>query len=439
MNSLYLGIDIGKQNHMVAWLSAESLKKHKAHTSLPTQSIPNSRAGFDSLLSLIPNPSEARVLLEHTGHYGFSLEQFLQEHGIQVYRMAAQTKLKGTNKSDKHDAQALAMTLYNQIALHAALLDESERVRPLTPPAPEAYMLRSMVHHRSEMIQERTRRENKLISIADEIFPELSSFFSDMGSLSCINLREHFPTPEAVAAATIDELAATRTRYQPSREKLALLQEAARATIGVKAGHRRDALLLEQEQLITEWRLLTRHIDQLEERITSIVERSRAGRIISSLVGISPIQAAVILAGIGHIDNFETVGKLRNYIGWSPKENQTGTSRDQSSLDRGGNKLLKSTLYFVAINAVKHDPTWNILFTRLVERKCNLDARTGKHRGVKKVYGRIAGQMIGILYTLLKKDAELVRTWTGDPGELPEPELYSSARHAINVGGGSKL
>lgn len=434
---LYLGIDIGKLNHMVAWVSAESLKKNKAHTSFPTKSIPNSRSGFDSLLSLIPNPSEAHVLLEHTGHYGFSLEQFLQEHGIQVYRMAAQTKLPGSNKSDRHDAQALAMTLYNQIALRVGLLNESERVRPLTPPEPEAQMLRSMVHHRSEMIQERTRRENKLISIADEIFPELSSFYSDMGSLSCINLREKFSTPEAVAAATVDELAATRTRYQPSREKLAALQEAARTTIGVKAGHRRDALLLEQEQLITEWRLLTRHIDQLEERITSIVEQSRAGRIISSFVGISPIQAAVILAGIGTIDNFESVGKLRNYIGWSPREDQTGTTRNQSALDRGGNKLLKSTLYFIAVNAVRHDPTWKTLFDRLVQRKCNLDIRTGKYRGVKKVYGRICGQIVGILYILLKKDADLVRTWQG-PGGLPEPELYSAARHAINVGG-SKL
>jgi hypothetical protein len=42
--------------------------------------------------------------------------------------------------------------------------------------------------------------------------------------------------------------------------------------------------------------------------------------------------------------------------------------------------------------------------------------------------GHIAGRMIGIMYVLLKKDADLLASIKeGDP--VPEPELYSSEKH----------
>jgi hypothetical protein len=324
--------------------------------------------------------------------------------------------------------------LYNQVGLRIPLMNETDRILPLVPPLPEARLLHGMVRHRQEIVQERAQRENKMVSISDELFPELASFYSDLNSLSCINLRERFPTPESVAAASLDDLCATRSRYLPSRAKMSELQEAARVSIGLKDEQRRMSLLIEQEQLIAEWRLLTRHIEQLEERINAIVSESRTGRILASFVGISPIQAAILLAGIGSIQNFDSMAKLRNYVGWSPRQSQTGTSYDSIRLDKGGNRLLKQTMYFVTINAIKHDATWRTMFERLVQRKCDFDERTGRYRGSKKVYGRIAGQMIDIIYTLLKRDADLIANWEG-PGELPEPELYDPLKHARIIGG----
>src|SRR5439155_20349361 len=107
-----------------------------------------------------------------------------------------------------------------------------------------------------ELTREITRHKNKLIAICDELFPELTEAYADPNNLSALQLREAFPTPQAVAEASLDALCKTRKRHQPSRARLARLQELARQTIGTKDPNRIKSLVIEQAQLIVELRLL---------------------------------------------------------------------------------------------------------------------------------------------------------------------------------------
>jgi hypothetical protein len=58
---------------------------------------------------------------------------------------------------------------------------------------------------------------------------------------------------------------------------------------------------------------------------------------------------------------------------------------------------------------------------RLLPRLCTYD-RTREYRGKKKVLGRIAGQIVSMIYALLKTDQETLSRVP--PGELPHPMLY---------------
>lgn len=421
---LYLGIDIGKSSHAAALLSSELLSKHKKYDSCPVSKVENSRTGFTALLALIHKHStECCVLLEHTGHYGFALEQFLQESGITVYRMMAR-KRYSTNKTDTHDARALAVLLYNQIELRIPLVDETERVHPLIPASDGARTLRGLVRHRYELQHEAIRRKNKLTSICDELFPELTVVYKDPNTESALALREKYPTPIAVFEANVADLAETRKRTQPSTAQIVELQHLAKHSIGTKDASRRVSLILEQQLLTDELRLMRSHIARLDEKIEEIVQASRDGQILTSFTGIGPIQSAAILSNIGSIANFESIAKLRSYMGWSPRQSQTGTTYDATSLDRSGNVLLKQTMYLVTIAAIHYDPHWKALYDRLVKEKCSFDGRTGKYKGKMKVIGRVAGQIIGVMYTLLRRDFDLISSLP--PGSiLPEPELYS--------------
>ena len=149
---------------------------------------------------------------------------------------------------------------------------------------------------------------------------------------------------------------------------------------------------------------------------------------------IGPIQAAMIIAAIGNIANFESAATLKSYCGWAPKREQTGKTYDRSSLTPTGTRTMKQVMFMVAINAVRLDTEWAKLYHRLVPVKCGYDERTRSHRGKLKVIGRIAGQIIEMIYALLKKDAEILSKVP--PGiEPPEPMLYDQATHQAHKSG----
>ncbi len=68
------------------------------------------------------------------------------------------------------------------------------------------------------------------------------------------------------------------------------------------------------------------------------------------------------------------------------------------------------------------------MYERLIARKCRSDERTRRLIGREKVIGRLAGQMTGVIYTLLKQDQELLVHLA--PGvEPPPPALYDPELH----------
>lgn len=170
------------------------------------------------------------------------------------------------------------------------------------------------------------------------------------------------------------------------------------------------------------------HLEQLEEEICHIVGRCREGKILLSIPPISPLDAATMLATVGHIANFEDAGHLKSYVGWAPKRAQTGVSFDRTSLAKGGSREMKKVMYLVAWRAIKAETEWASLYKRLVPRLCTYDERTQAYKGRGKVIGHVIGRLITLIYALLRQDYETLSHLT--PGkEPPEPVLYDPELH----------
>ena len=89
---------------------------------------------------------------------------------------------------------------------------------------------------------------------------------------------------------------------------------------------------------------------------------------------------------------------------------------------------MKQTMYLIVWRAIQWDAEWKAMYERLVARKCRSDERTRRLIGREKVIGRLAGQMTGVIYTLLKQDQELLAHLS--PGvEPPPPALYDPELH----------
>jgi hypothetical protein len=176
--------------------------------------------------------------------------QDLQDRDLAVYLIHVQSRPAGLLKTDKRDALGLANTLYAQLDLGAHVAEKARLVRRAVPPTEAASLLRGLIRHRYELPQEATRRKNNLIAICDELFPEFAHIFKDPNAAGALAIREHFPTPHAVATASMPDLLALRVGTHPAVAKLARLQAAAATSIGVRQLGRQRGLVLEQRQLI---------------------------------------------------------------------------------------------------------------------------------------------------------------------------------------------
>ena len=429
--TLYVGIDVGKFKHIAGFVSETLLARHQRFEACPVLAFDQSRAGFRALLdrirSLVPL-EHAYVLLEQTGHYHKALEQYLLELDVAVYIIHVQKRPPGMLKSDKRDALGLANQLYNQLEKGMQLADKRQVVRRMLPPTSAAAHLKGLTRHRYELSRECARRKAKLTAICDELFPEFTQIFRDPNGPTALAYREHHPTPHAFATASFEALARIRTRNRPSNAQLVQLQHLASQSIGTHDVDRQRSLVLEQDQLIRELRLMQTHIQQLDSEISTIMDHCREGQIVTSIPGIGPIQAATILSAIGNILNFDSAAALKSYCGWAPTLVQSGISMGQARLTPRGTRTMKQMMFLVVAHAIQLDCEWATLYARLVPRKCVYDERTGRYTGKLTVMGRIAGQMLEMIYALLKQDAE--RVSATPPGmSPPDPIVYDRAIH----------
>ncbi len=255
-------------------------------------------------------------------------------------------------------------------------------------------------------------------------------YYKDVCSPSALALRIAFPTPESVANAALVDLCATRLRYMPSKKRLAQLRELARNTIGTKNAQRIRSLVIEQRQLIIELRLLDSHIEALDREIAPIVRASREGQIWCSCPGVAATHAATLIAYAGNLANFENEAAFRAYCGWSPTEFQSGRRTDYSTLKKSGHNTLKSTVFLIVMSAIAADTPFRTLYDRLVPIKCPFNERTGKYERKMKVIGRVGGQLLGVMYRLLRADADVLASLK-EGEDIPAPVLYDPAKHHV--------
>jgi transposase len=276
------------------------------------------REGFQALVERIREYvplTQVYALLEVTGHYHLGLVQYLHELDRPVYLMHVQKRQAGLLKSDKRDALGLANHLYNTLEKGVQSSDPLQALRCLVPPTAAAAQFASLIHHREELVRERTQRKNQLTAIYDELFAEFTQVCRDPNASSALALRAAFPTPAALATASMTAWLAARQGRHPANAKLLELQRLAAESIGTKDLARIRGVTFEQTQLIAELLLIERHGVALDVELAQTLSTSREGRILTAIPGRGAMPAAAILATIGSIANFDRPAQLKAYCG----------------------------------------------------------------------------------------------------------------------------
>jgi len=99
------------------------------------------------------------------------------------------------------------------------------------------------------------------------------------------------------------------------------------------------------------------------------VEIKRTVELITSIPGIGPLTAAVVIAETNGFELISSKKQLTSYAGLDVKEKESGTSvKGKSRISKRGNRYLRKAMYMPAMAAIRHSERYKAVFVRIVSR-----------------------------------------------------------------------
>ena len=114
---------------------------------------------------------------------------------------------------------------------------------------------------------------------------------------------------------------------------------------------------------------LTLSLKQLEKDIESLAKSLPGYENLLSLKGIAPLSAATLLCIIGNINDFSNPNKLSSYFGIVPKVRSSNDRNVASRITRHGSRLGRSTLYLCTVVGKQHNPYLQDYFLRIKKNR----------------------------------------------------------------------
>lgn len=298
---IVIGIDPHKKTHTAAVVEASSGELRGELTASARQ------LGHEQLLEWAQGHAAERLwALEDCRHVSISLERFLIASGETVVRVppklmaGARRSARERGKSDAIDALAVARAALREPSLPVARLDGAERD------------IRLLGDHREDLVQERTRIQQRLRWHLHELEPSLEL------PAGCLD-RRHW----------LERLS----------RRLARLEQTVQVEIC--------------RELVRRCRELTRRAAALERELRALVQAHASALL--ELPGCGVLTAAKLLGETAGAERFASDAKLAMHAGAAPLPASSG-ARQRHRLNRSGNRQLNCALHRMAVTQGRWHP-----------------------------------------------------------------------------------
>lgn len=275
------------------------------------------------------------LAVEATGNSAWFCDQVRARVGRLVVVNARRFELirKSVNKTDRNDARALAYFLSKDMLPETRLRTQTETE------------LGSLVQTRDVLVKQRTMLLNKIHAIFTRNGIKLKKeTLSNKRRLTDLGISQFTPVEQ------------------------------------IELGVLRDQALS-----------LTDTLARMDKAIEKTAEQINGYEEISSIKGIGARSAAILLAGIGNVDDFASADKLAAYFGIVPRVNQSNETDNRGRITKRGDKLVRTTLVQCTLIAIKYSGYLNGFYQRIKVR-----------RGAGKAIIATARKLLSIIYDTLK-------------------------------------
>ena len=395
--TVVVGIDIGSQEHYARafdWRSRELTKKVFRFSA----DIDGFNR-FDEWLGQIclkHGKTDVLVGCEPTGHYWFTLEEFLKSHGKKLafvnpasVKKAKELDDNSPKKTDQKDPKTIAK-----------LVIDGRYSFPYVPE--DIYAdLREVVSSRERILKELNAAANRIQRWLKIYFPEYLEVYKGFDSVTGMMILEAAPLPAEIIALGAEGIKniwhSRKVRGKgASYDRAQILVEAAHNSIGRKGG---TGARMEIQMLIEDYK---RKDSQLE-KVTKVMEEMtmqvpNAGKLLS-VDGVGIVTAAGFISEIGDISRFKNPKQIQKYAGLELVENSSGKHKGQTSISRRGRKRLRKILYQVVLPLIRGNKEFREIYEYY------------RNRGTNPLKGRqsiivLSCKLIRIFYAILKKGVE---------------------------------
>jgi transposase len=240
---------------------------------------------------------------------------------------------ESTKKTDMHDAEQLAYFLSKDM-LPELRMKDADRER-----------LHSLCQTRDKLTKQRTQLKNKINNI--------------LAGAGILLKREALASKKALAA--------------------------------VPAMANEPSMQIELEVLVGQIRALNEGIARLKAAIIQAGEAYEDHAILSSIKGIGPASASVLLSIIGDVNDFADGKKLAAYFGLVPRVSNSNETERSGRITKRGSKLGRTTLVQCGLIAKRYSPYF-----------LNFHERVKRRRGGGKANIALAKKLLGVVYKALK-------------------------------------
>jgi transposase len=363
-NLLFVGIDVAK-------------RKHCARARFPDQTLSaafffsNNAQGLTRFLAQTRKWRESAKLddlivgMEPTGHYFKPLARKLKQHGAKVVmvspRDVKREKTGFNNSPTKGDAK--------DSALIADLVARGCYCHPRLDTGPLA-VLQRLVNHRRQLVKDLTVVANRLQADLDERFPEFATVYDNFESVLVRSLLEHYPSPASLLGASVAEIIAVlkgRGIRTVDPAKVAALRSKAAETIGSEEGWGDDCQMVIQDKL-SALNLLKAQLVVVDRAVERIARQFEETRYMTSLKGIGPLSAGIILAETSGLERYRTGDAAIKMAGLDLVECSTGETHGRRHISHYGRSHLRMILYLDAIVQTRQGMPLHDLYVRLVAK-----------------------------------------------------------------------
>lgn len=338
----FCGIDVAKRKHVARIIDRDG------RCIARSRSFNNDAEGYQDILTRLKDaggPRKVLVGMEATGHYWYSLRDFLVDRRYEVAVLnpiqTAQQAKKGIRKSktDKIDTG------------HIATLIKNGEHRAALVPGELAMTCRQLTRLRYAMARQGARIKQLLWSRLHPVWPEYESLFANAFCATGRKLLATAPTPQDVLALDRHELTelvrkASRCKYGPAQAEK--IRRAAADSVGMRRGI--DGVRISIRSLLTQLDALRPIRRQLDDEITVLANRIPA--CIHTLPGADARSAVSLFGETDPIETFTTPSQLVAFAGLDLTVFQTGQySAPRRRISKRGSPVLRHTLWQMAHRA----------------------------------------------------------------------------------------